>query len=89
MSHLEELEVSLAEMRLGDQHAALISLCRATAQQMDDADGVPTNRLSAVYLSCLKDLTRASSPSRGPDGPTSLSRLRSRHVPPARPVTLS
>jgi hypothetical protein len=46
---------------LSDKHAALVALCRELAGQMDDAgyDVGPSTRLSAAYLSALKDLGRA------------------------------
>ena len=61
MSISENLESTLTAIDLGPRHAALIGLCRVTAKQMDESDGAPSNRLSAVYLSCLKDLERAAS----------------------------
>jgi hypothetical protein len=46
---------------LTDKHAALLALCRELAGQMDDAgyEAGPSTRLSAAYLSALKDLGRA------------------------------
>lgn len=48
-----------------DEDAALLALCRLLADQMDDAvqdsDEGPSTRLSAAYLSALKDLQRALS----------------------------
>lgn len=45
---------------LDDRHAALVELCRALAAQMDSAgDAGPSSRVSAAYLSALKDLNRA------------------------------
>lgn len=46
---------------LTDRHAALLALCRELAGQMDDAgyEAGPSTRLSAAYLSALKDLGRA------------------------------
>lgn len=64
----EALERSIeAGVRRGvlklDDDAALLALCRALADQMDDAaendDEGPSTRLSAAYLSALKDLQRA------------------------------
>lgn len=45
---------------LSDKHAALVELCRLLASQIDDAGPElgPSNRLSAAYLSALKDLGR-------------------------------
>ncbi|MGO2780646.1 hypothetical protein [Glutamicibacter arilaitensis] len=46
-----------------DEDAALLALCRILADQMDneaaDNDEGPSTRLSAAYLSALKDLQRA------------------------------
>jgi hypothetical protein len=42
--------------RLGDQHLALIGLCRLLADQLDDAGSDASTRLTAAYLSALKDL---------------------------------
>ena len=64
-THLEALErtVVAGAGLLTDRHAALLALCRALAGQMDSAayddDGGPSTRLSAAYLSALKDLGRA------------------------------
>lgn len=45
---------------LTDQHAALLAFCRQLADQMDaSGDDGPSTRISAAYLSALKDLTRA------------------------------
>lgn len=59
MSHSAALETTLTAANLGPRYAALIALCRLTAKQMDAAGDSPSNRLSAVYLSTLKDLSRA------------------------------
>lgn len=80
MSHVEELNVALSALRLGGPHAAPIELCRVTARQMDAAEDAPTNRLSAVYLSCLKDLSRAATGTPNSAGKTTLSKLRSSHM---------
>mgnify|MGYP006903491817 CR=1 FL=1 len=42
-----------------DRSAATIELARTLARQMDDALPEPSTRLSAAYLSVLKDLTKA------------------------------
>lgn len=41
------------------RHAALVSLCRVTADQVDAAGAEVSSRLIASYLSALKDLDRA------------------------------
>ena len=59
----ESLERSIAAGAgvLTDKHAALLALCRELAGQMDEAayEAGPSTRLSAAYLSALKDLGRA------------------------------
>ena len=41
------------------RHAALVSLCRVTADQVDEAGAQVSSRLIASYLSALKDLDKA------------------------------
>lgn len=45
---------------ISEKHAALLALCRELAKQLDEAGsaGGPSTRLSAAYLSALKDLGR-------------------------------
>lgn len=79
-----EAAIRHGSVALTDGHQPLLELCRDLAEQMDaaGADG-PSARLSASYLSALKDLSRATS-NAGPKVRTSsLSRLAS--VP--RPAT--
>ena len=54
----ETLEQTLraGSARLGDQHLALIGLCRLLAGQLDEAGQDASTRLTAAYLSALKDL---------------------------------
>lgn len=54
----------------GKQHAALVRLALTLARQMDTAGAEPSTRLSATYLSVLKDISRiaAGSKSRTVDG---------------------
>lgn len=61
MSHEKALERSIEGMsaQVGDQDAALLELCRTLARQMD-AVAEPSTRLTAAYLSALKDLGRIS-----------------------------
>lgn len=40
------------------KHAALIALCRLLADQIDGSGSEATNRLTAAYLSALKDVER-------------------------------
>lgn len=60
-THLEAVEVSVtaAGSALDGRHAALLQLVRTLARQMDSAGGEPSTRLSAAYLSVLKDIGRA------------------------------
>lgn len=44
---------------MGDRHAALLALCRVTADQVDQAGADVSSRLIASYLSALKDLDKA------------------------------
>ncbi len=57
------LETNLAASAqvLDDRHAAHTELCRLLADQMDSAGPNPSTRLSAAYLSGLKDLARLQS----------------------------
>lgn len=57
-THGEALEETLASVHLGPQHAALAELCRTLAAQMDAAGDEPSTRLTAAYLSALKDVAR-------------------------------
>ena len=41
------------------RHAALVALCRVTADQVDQAGAEVSSRLIASYLSALKDIDRA------------------------------
>ena len=61
MTHREALEEALEEsgLRSRREHAALVALCRTLAVQMDDAAAGPSTRLTAAYLSALKDVRRA------------------------------
>jgi hypothetical protein len=61
---------------LTDAHAPLLELCRTLARQMDATDD-PSTRLTAAYLSALKDLGRllaTSTQKRGAGG--ALARLQ-------------
>lgn len=59
-THLEAVEATIcaASTVLGGRQAALLQLVRTLAQQMDTAGPDPSTRLSAAYLSALKDLGR-------------------------------
>src|SRR4051812_32884812 len=61
--HLEAVETALSAQadRLTEADAPLIELCRALARQVDEAGPNASTRLTASYLSCLKDLRRVMS----------------------------
>lgn len=56
----EAFEVTFkSDRRLADpKHAALIALCRLLSDQIDSSGAEATNRLTAAYLSALKDVER-------------------------------
>ncbi|MGI9085995.1 MAG: hypothetical protein ACR2FE_12025 [Aeromicrobium sp.] len=58
MSNVKELEVTIAALDIQPIDAALVELCRITARQMDAAEGMPSTRLAAIYLSLLRNLRR-------------------------------
>lgn len=71
----------------GDRHAALVALCRVTADQVDAAGAEVSSRLIASYLSALKDLERvmagkapgasgAANGEKGGEGGSALGKLR-------------
>ncbi len=87
MKHAEAVEAAVADTRVGTMpaHAPLIELCRTLAAQMDAAGAEPSTRLTAAYLSALKDLRRAllELPAERPRG--KLAELRAmRPVPPPK-----
>jgi hypothetical protein len=59
--HLTALEAAFkgAGLRLKATDKPLMELCRTLAAQMDEAGSEPSTRLTAAYLSALKDLRRA------------------------------
>lgn len=54
------LETTLtSDKRLAEpKHAALVALCRLLSDQIDGSGAEATNRLTAAYLSALKDVER-------------------------------
>jgi hypothetical protein len=86
MSLTEALEVTLRTDRQfkDDENAALVSLCRLLAEQIDEAKDMgktPSSHVSAAYLSALKDLRRLKeSERRSGDGGSKLGNLRSVHA---------
>lgn len=59
----------MAAAALGDRHAALVQLCRSLAVQLDTAGESASTRLTAAYLSALKDVDKAAVPD-APPAPT-------------------
>ena len=51
--------IAAAGAKLGDTDKPLLQLLRTLVDQMDAAGPDPSTRLSAAYLSALKDLRRA------------------------------
>lgn len=58
----EALEVTIKShpSLSNNANAAIVSLCRLLAEQIDDAGANASSRLTAAYLSALKDLNRAA-----------------------------
>ena len=73
MGQVEELEKTIAALDVQPVDAALVALCRLAARQMDAAGGVPSTRLSSIYLSLLRNLRKINPV---PERSTSLSVLR-------------
>lgn len=66
------------------EHEPLLELCRTLAGQMDAAGNEPSTRLTAAYLSALKDLRRAAAelpPKREPGKLAELREVRGRVAP--------
>lgn len=61
MKHLAAARSAVKDAGLDGvpRHAPLVELCYTLAGQMDSAGGEPSTRLTAAYLSALKDLRRA------------------------------
>lgn len=78
MKHAEAIEAAITECRLSTtpQFAPLLELCRTLAAQMDTAGAEASTRLTAAYLSALKDLRRAVLEVPVPVEANALTRLR-------------
>jgi hypothetical protein len=78
--HLIALEAAFkgAGLRLKATDKPLMELCRTLAAQMDEAGSEPSTRLTAAYLSALKDLRRAlhEAGERAPEAKGKLAQLR-------------
>ncbi len=76
-----ETALTAAGSKLGPTDQPLIHLLRTLADQMDAAGPNPSTRLSAAYLSALKDLRRAleTKPSAIPPANNRLAQLRAIH----------
>jgi len=85
MKHAEAVEAAIADTRLSTvpQHAPLVELCRTLAAQMDAAGAEPSTRLTAAYLSALKDLRRATLELPAAKPPGKLAELRAMRPRPA------
>lgn len=55
-----EATITAAAGAIDGRHTALVELVRTLAGQMDQAGADPSTRLSAAYLSTLKDLGRVT-----------------------------
>ena len=60
-ANIRSLNKTLKALHIEDdgRYAATVQLARTLARQMDDALPEPSTRLSAAYLSVLKDLLKA------------------------------
>lgn len=89
MTHLEAFERTLTAVGrpMTTTHVALAELARTLAAQMDTADGEPSTRLSAAYLSVLKDIGRVQvAPAKQSEKAQRLAQLRGGRVTPLRPA---
>lgn len=74
-----------AGLTADDRCLPLLELVYTLARQMDAADGAPSSRLSAAYLSSLKDLNKATgvvdpSHSQRNAKPSELDLFRQKHI---------
>lgn len=60
-ANIRSLNKTIRALNIEDdgRYAATVELARTLARQMDDAMPEPSTRLSAAYLSVLKDLAKA------------------------------
>ena len=84
--HQTAIEEALTDLGLAAMpaHRPLVELCRTLAQQMDAAGTEPSTRLTAAYLSALKDVRRAAGempPKREPGKLAELRAVRGRPEP--------
>ena len=86
MSNVKELEVTIAALDIQPIDAALVELCRITARQMDSADGQPSTRLAAIYLSLLRNLRKIGTAPAASGTLTTLREMRPRPTPSKRTV---
>lgn len=73
-----EATITAAAGAIDGRHTALLELVRTLAGQMDQAGADPSTRLSAAYLSTLKDLGRITATPARARGRSSLDELRQR-----------
>ncbi len=74
-----EAAITASGHRLNSTHGPLLELCRTLSSQMDAAGEEPSTRLSAAYLSALKDLTRAQAASSETPASGKVAKLRALH----------
>ena len=67
-THIRSVNRSIKAMCLEDdeRYCAIVEVARTLARQMDAAGREPATRLTAAYLSALKDLHRAAPQSPAP-----------------------
>jgi hypothetical protein len=86
VKRLKAIEAAIKTSGLGamEEHGPLLELCRTLAGQMDAAGMEPSTRLTAAYLSALKDFRRAGAelpPRQEPGRLAELRELRGRPAP--------
>ena len=76
MSEALERTIAATGGLLTDRYSAQIELCRLLAEQVDEEGARASTRLTAAYLSGLKDLARATATTPAEKPGTSLRLLR-------------
>ncbi|MCL3818550.1 hypothetical protein [Aeromicrobium wangtongii] len=90
MSQREAVDRTLASVTLDGRHDALVALVRALADRVDQEPEISA-RMSAVYLSAIRNLGRAIDEMQRAGAPkekTSLSRLRASNAPASRAISI-
>ena len=80
--------ITAAGNKLGPTETPLVELAKVLARQMDAAGPDPSTRLTAAYLSCLKDIRRAlaDTPPTAASTNSRLAQLRANHARRTQPV---